>query len=147
MIDVREVTNEAGELLCGELLGRAEVVHRELRPALSADYRGQMRRVFDGGGRMVVATSGDEVAGVAVYRIFEDTHSGLKLHVDDLVVSEPLRGHGVGRALLDALAERAREAGAATITLDSGTQRHRAHAFYFREGFFITSFNFKKSIT
>jgi hypothetical protein len=37
---------------------------------------------------------------------------------------------------------RARELGCETFSLDSGTQRHEAHAFYFREGMRVTSFHF-----
>jgi hypothetical protein len=36
---------------------------------------------------------------------------------------------------------------ATDIDLESGTQRTRAHRFYFREGFFVTSFSFRKTLS
>jgi hypothetical protein len=38
----------------------------------------------------------------------------------------------------------ARSRGCNGMELDSGTHRTRAHRFYFREGFLITSFAFRK---
>lgn len=38
----------------------------------------------------------------------------------------------------------ARDRGCPGMDLDSGTHRTRAHRFYFREGFFITAFSFRK---
>jgi len=142
-----DLTDASGQVAEEAWLARAERVHRQLRPKLPADYAGKMRRVFAGGGRMCVAAEGERVLGVAVYRISENTFSGVNLYVDDLVTDETERSKGVGRALLDYLQRRAREAGCETFCLDSGVQRARAHQFYFREGLHITSFNFKKPLS
>ncbi len=71
------VTDEHGNILEPTWLQRAEGVHRQLRPALPPDYAAKMQRVFAGGGRMLVATQGEAVRGVAVYRILEDTFHGI----------------------------------------------------------------------
>lgn len=141
-----EVTDASGKVLDAEWLTRAERVHRQLRPQLPDDYSGKMRRVFAGGARMCVAAQGERVLGVAVYRISENTFSGVHLYVDDLVTDEAERSKGVGQALMEHLQRRARESGCETFCLDSGVQRARAHQFYFREGMHISSFNFKKSL-
>ena len=60
-----DVTDAAGKVIAPELLKKSERVHRQLRPALPADYAGKMARVFAGGARMSVALDGDDVAGVA----------------------------------------------------------------------------------
>lgn len=96
---------------------------------------------------MVVVTDGQKVLGLAVWRVFADTFSGLKFYVDDLVIDEASRSQGAGHKLVAWLEQEARTLGAGSITLDSGTQRTRAHRFYFREGFVITSFNFKKQLS
>jgi GNAT superfamily N-acetyltransferase len=126
-------------------LARAEAVHRQLRPLLPADYPARMERILAGGARVALAVEGDAVLGVAVYRWHENTFDGIKFYVDDLVTDAASRSGGVGHALVAHLEGRARALGASGIVLDSGTQRTRAHKFYFREGFFITSFTFKKS--
>lgn len=141
-----EINDAAGAVVKADWLVRAEAVHRQLRSALPDDYAAKMRRVFAGGGRLVVAAQGETVRGVAVYRVHENTFAGVHMYVDDLVTDETQRSRGVGHALMEWLEARARQLRCTSLILDSGTQRTRAHAFYFREGMFITSFNFKKAL-
>jgi hypothetical protein len=44
--------------------------------------------------------------------------------------------------MLDWLIALARERGCEMFSLDSGTHRQEAHAFYFREGMRVSSFHF-----
>ena len=143
---VVDVTDAGGALVGPEWLAKAESVHRQLRPGLPADYAAKMQRIFSGGGRMCIAAEDGEVAGVAVYRVHENTADGLKMYVDDLVTDEKKRSRGVGKALMDHMQNVARKTGCENYTLDSGTHRQQAHKFYFREGMVITSFNFKKTL-
>ncbi|HKB83595.1 MAG TPA: GNAT family N-acetyltransferase [Burkholderiales bacterium] len=125
-------------------LSAAERVHRQLRPQLPAAYAEKMQQVFDGGGEMCVAVRADRVVGVAVFREFENTHVGRRFYIDDLVTDESERSTGAGRTLIAHLEKVARDRGCPGIDLESGTHRTRAHRFYFREGFFITAFSFRK---
>jgi GNAT superfamily N-acetyltransferase len=145
-IRVLIVSDQDGRILEPELLRLAEPVHRQLRPYLERDYVAQMQRVIAGGGELCVAMDGGRVAGLAVFRVHENTSEGRHLYVDDLVTDEALRSKGVGKALLEFLSLLARERACKSVTLDSGTQRERAHAFYFREGFTIRSFHFVKPL-
>jgi GNAT superfamily N-acetyltransferase len=146
MIEVVEVTDERGAVAAGDWLRKAEAVHRQLRPDMPPEYAAKMERVFAGGGRMCVAVEGAKVAGVAVYRVYENTWAGRQLYVDDLVTDEPARSQGVGRTLLGYLERKARSLGLANLCLDSGTHRQQAHKFYFREGMVVTSFHFAKKL-
>jgi len=139
-----QITDARHEIVEPAWLARAETVHRQLRPSLPAEYAAKMRKVFSQGGEMCVATVGDEVAGVAVYRQFENTHVGRRFYVDDLVTDERRRSSGVGKALIAYLEGEARKRGCPGLDLESGTHRMHAHKFYFREGFVITSFSFRK---
>ena len=145
-MEVIEITDAHGATVTGPWLERAEAVHRQLRTALPADYRGKMQRVFAGGGRMVVAAEGDAVRGLAVWRVHENTAIGVHLYVDDLVTDEGQRSRGVGHVLMQWLEQRARELSCVAVVLDSGTQRTRAHRFYFREGMVVVCFNFTKEL-
>ena len=138
------VTDERRELAQPGWLARAEGVHRQLRPQLPGDYVAKMRRVFSQGGEMCVAAIGEEVAGLAVFRVFENTHVGSRFYVDDLVTDDKRRSTGVGKALVDWLQAEARRRGCPGLDLESGTHRTAAHRFYFREGFVIPSFSFRK---
>lgn len=126
-------------------LARAQPVHRQLRPHLPPEYAEKMEKVFSEGGEMCVAADGEQVAGVAVFRLFENTHVGRRFYVDDLVTDEKRRSSGVGKALLDWLEAEARRRGCPGLDLESGTHRTDAHRFYFREGFVIPSFSFRKN--
>lgn len=143
---ILELTSEEGLLLLPEHLANAEVVHRQLRPQLPENYLEKMIRVFANGGRMVVAESEGKIGGVAVYRVLDNTAFDRQLYVDDLVTDEALRSKGIGHALLTFLHEKAKAEKCGSVALDSGTQRQRAHQFYFREGFLIPSFHFGKAV-
>lgn len=145
-MQIIEITNAAGRVVQPGWLSAAEQVHRQLRPQIPEPYQDSMGRVFDGGGRMIVALYAGEVAGVAVYRVHENTAQGRKLYVDDLVVDADCRSRGIGSALLAELDQKARATGCAVVDLDSGTERERAHRFYFRAGYTIRTFGFKKTL-
>ena len=141
-----DVTGASGNIVAPEWLARAEIVHRQLRDRLPGDYAHRLAEVFAGGAHMMLAVEGDEVRGVAVWRVIQNTYEGCRLYVDDLVTDAAHRSRGVGRFLLAGLEARAHRLGCDVIALDSGTQRTSAHRFYFREGFVIPSFCFRKSI-
>jgi hypothetical protein len=140
-VKVLAVSNARGEVTDAKLLAAAERVHRQLRPHLG-DYVRRMREVLAGGAEMAVALVDGEVAGVAVFRILEKTHSGRDLYCDDLVTDEARRSTGVGHALMAYMEGVCRERACDIFSLDSGCQRQQAHKFYFREGMTITSFHF-----
>jgi hypothetical protein len=123
---------------------KCERVHRQLRPHMPANYAEKMARVYRDGGRMCAAVRGEDVVGVGVHRVYENTFEGLQMYVDDLVPNESARSSGVGKALLDHMQSIASARGCVGFGLDSGTQRERAHKFYFREGLVITAFHFTR---
>ncbi|MFE4253475.1 GNAT family N-acetyltransferase [Streptomyces sp. NPDC056910] len=61
--------------------------------------------------------------------------SGLRAHIEDVVVDAAARGHGVGRALIDKALALAAEAGARTVDLTSRPSREAANRLYERAGF------------
>jgi GNAT superfamily N-acetyltransferase len=82
------------------------------------------------------------IVSVAGFRIQNMLSSGKTFYVDDLVTDAAARSQGHGEAMLQWLIALAREAGCDTFSLDSGTQRQDAHAFYLRQRLRITSFHF-----
>jgi GNAT superfamily N-acetyltransferase len=74
------------------------------------------------------------------------TFNGRKFYCDDLVTTERERSTGVGHALMQFMEREAVALGCTAFALDSGVQRQEAHKFYFREGMFVVSFNFRKDM-
>lgn len=145
-VNVVAITDAEGAVINPDMLAAAEGVHRQLRPHLPEDYVGRMKEVLGGGAEMAVAILGSQVAGVAVFRVLEKTFTGRELYCDDLVTDEKRRSTGVGGALIAYLEKVGRERNCDMLALDSGTQRQKAHKFYFREQMPITAFHFSKSL-
>ena len=61
--------------------------------------------------------------------------TGVRAWIEDVVVDESARGHGVGEALNRAALDRARDEGAITVELTSRPSREAANRLYQRMGF------------
>jgi GNAT superfamily N-acetyltransferase len=122
-------------------------VMENLRPHLAqTEFTGRVRAQQAQGYSLAFLEDAGAVAAVAGFRVMEMLATGRTLYVDDLVTDEAKRSLGYGNAMLDWLQEYARKAGCETFSLDSGTQRQEAHAFYFRERMRVTSFHFAKKL-
>ena len=59
-----------------------------------------------------VAEAEGRIIGLAIYYVGYSTWKGKMVYLDDLIVTESMRRHGVGKLLFDAAAKFAKEAGA-----------------------------------
>ena len=66
--------------------------------------------------------------------------------IEDMAVEPNLRGAGIGHALVERLAERARERYCDWVFLESGLGNEAAHRFFEREGFTMTSHVFARRL-
>ena len=85
-------------------------------------------------------------AGAIGYRYLHFLFCDKHIYIDDLTTLPEYRGHGVGGALLDFVADEARKNGLKTVTLDSGHQRHAAHRLYLNKGYVISAHHFTLSL-
>ena len=80
---------------------------------------------------LVARGEGGEPLGFAAVGWKWSSLRGARIAVlEDLFVTEAARGHGAGRALIDACAERARSHGAPALTWTTALDNHRAQALY-----------------
>ena len=85
---------------------------------------------------VLLAWRDDRPVGIAVCFLGFSTFQGRPLlNVHDLAVVPAERGQGVGRALLAAVEERARERGCGKLTLEVLDDNHRARTLYASFGF------------
>ena len=71
------------------------------------------------------------VATLAVFRI----PTALRAWIEDVIVDEAARGEGVGALLVEAMLDRARQLGCATVDLTSRPSRESANRLYQRLSF------------
>jgi GNAT superfamily N-acetyltransferase len=130
-----------------EILSTFATLH-QLRPHLQADaFLATVRRMQKTDGyRLAAVIEGEARPCVAGFRFGENLVRGKYLYVDDLITAESARSRGHGKAMMDWLAGRARNAGCAVLLLDSGVQRYGAHRFYLRERFDIVCHHFLRPL-
>ena len=90
--------------------------------------------IMSGGSTVFVARVDGRIVGsltLVMYRI----PTGLKAWIEDVVVDETARGHGVGEALNHAALDEARRRGAKAVSLTSRPTREAANRLYQRIGF------------
>ena len=115
----------------------------ELRPQLQPqEFVSRIRSMHVEGYQLALLERADTVLTVAGFRVMSMLVSGQTFYVDDLVTSTNARSQGNGEMMLHWLITHARSIGCQTFSLDSGTQRQDAHAFYLRHRLRITSFHF-----
>ena len=84
---------------------------------------------------IVVFLAGDPPLGLALFRIRPSLWStATDVHLDELYVVPGQRGHGIGRRLLNATMDAAREAGADHFELTTGETDTEARALYESSG-------------
>ncbi len=129
---------------------RAYKTIRELRPHLQSEeeFVARVNEQRREGYRLVGAFVDGlaEPVAVAGFRVAHNLAWGHHLYVDDLVTREQFRSYGYGRNLMNWLYEEAQRLGCAQFHLDSGTHRHGAHRFYFRQKMHISSYHFTRVV-
>ena len=119
----------------------------ELRPHLTAASLAAIYAEGHAQGlRFTALYDQDRCVAVAGWRLVATTFAGRKLYVDDLVTTSSMRSKGAGRALLEELIRRARQAGCSLLDLDSSVHRHDAHRFYLREHMPIMGYHFVRRL-
>jgi ribosomal protein S18 acetylase RimI-like enzyme len=100
----------------------------------------ELATLMAGGSTVFVARVDGVIVGsltLVSYRI----PTGLKMWIEDVVVDEAARGHGVGEALNIAALDESRRRGAKSVSLTSRPSRQAANRLYQRIGFSVRDTN------
>ncbi|GAA3436401.1 GNAT family N-acetyltransferase [Kutzneria kofuensis] len=89
---------------------------------------------------VLVAREGSSIVGTLTLVLYP-IPTGLRAHIDDVVVDSSARGQGVGEALTLAALRIATESGARTVDLTSRPSREAANRLYQRLGFVLRDSN------
>jgi ribosomal protein S18 acetylase RimI-like enzyme len=118
----------------GRLLHDFNTEHDDFTPGPAA-LAERVRRLLPGGD-MAVLLAGPGPDGIAVLRFRESLWTeALECYLAELYVAPDRRGHGLGRALMDAAIELARGRGADYMELGTSEDDRAARALYESLGF------------
>jgi GNAT superfamily N-acetyltransferase len=115
-------------------------------PAQAAQMPARLERLAaDPNARAFVAVRGADVLGLTTLHLrYTLNHEAPIAQITLLVVDEDQRTRGVGRALVEAAEQWARERGAHRIVVTTQLSRTGAHAFYERVGYSHTGRRYGK---
>ncbi len=137
-VSLRAATEADGEAITSLLseFGAPRTPPPERMEAVLRTYADHLRRVDAGEAHTVVAELDGAVVGVCSVEWRDpfwttETHAWLP----DLIVTEPVRGRGIGKALLADAVAAASVRGTAQLSLESGRAREAAHGLYRSTGF------------
>jgi len=134
-------TIEIAERVDDELMAAFERLIPQLSSSSPPPSRELLTDLVEGADTSVILARVDgEILGsltLAFYRI----PTGMKAWIEDVVVDEAARGHGVGRLMNEAALDEARRRGAKNVSLTSRPSREAANRLYQRIGFEIRETN------
>jgi putative acetyltransferase len=106
-------------------LGALYPPEQRFGPNLKAD------QIEGGRGMFLIARHGDRAVACGAIRLLDEATAEVKRMYSEL----PVRGTGVGRAVLESLEAAARDLGVRRLVLETGVHQHAAIGFYTRAGF------------
>jgi GNAT superfamily N-acetyltransferase len=136
-----ELTIEAATEVNAELEGALAVLLPQLNPALRLPTREHLAAVLaDPATTLLLAKEGAAIVGIATVIVYTSP-AWIKARIEDVVVDQSARGHGVGEALVTACLGVARKRGASVAELQSARRREAANRLYPRLGFELRDSN------
>jgi ribosomal protein S18 acetylase RimI-like enzyme len=123
-------------------------VMQQLRPHLRDvdEFVERVQRMRGDRYRILAAWQDASVVALAGYRLTENFIHGHFLYVDDLVTLDTARGGRWGTLLMDEMAALARQAGCASLVLDTALSNALAQRFYFRQGLLTRAIRFSREL-
>jgi len=129
------VVVEKAETVTDEIVTAFEVLIPQLSSSNPAPKRAELEEIVQSSATdLFLARVDGQIVGsltLATFRI----PTGLRAWIEDVVVDDSARGHGVGAALNIAALEEARRRGAVTVDLTSRPSREAANKLYKKLGF------------
>jgi ribosomal protein S18 acetylase RimI-like enzyme len=130
-----ELTVEAVTEVTPELEQALAVLMPQLNPALIGPTKEELIALLaDPATTLLVAREEAGIVATATVIVYT-TPAWVKARIEDVVVDEAARGHGVGEALVNECLSVARKRGARVIELQSSRRREVANRLYPRLGF------------
>lgn len=111
-----------------------------------SDYHSLLADMREKGYRCAGAFEGPRLVGVMGFWVGHRFWCRKYIDLDNVVVHEKARSRGIGKKLLEWVEGEGRRQGCRLAVLDSYTTAHRAHRFYYREGYVALGYHFTKPL-
>ena len=135
------VTVEMATQASDELVQAMQKLIPQLSSSNAPPSMKELNEVISSGSSVLfIARVENQIVGsltLATFRI----PTGIRAWIEDVVVDEAARGHGVGEALNLAALDEAKRRGAITVELTSRPSREAANRLYLRLGFVLRETN------
>jgi len=129
------VVVEKAEKVTDEIVTAFEVLIPQLSSSNPPPSRGALEEIVSSPATdLFLARVNGRIVGALTLATFR-IPTGLRAWIEDVVVDDSARGHGVGAALNEAALEEARQRGAVTVDLTSRPSREAANKLYKKLGF------------
>lgn len=129
------VTIEIATTVDDELVAAFDALIPQLSSSSPPPSREQLEELVGGSDTVVFLARLDGAIVGSLTLAFYRIPTGMKAWIEDVVVDESARGHGVGQLLNEAALDVARERGAKNVSLTSRPSRESANRLYQRIGF------------
>lgn len=128
-------TIEIADQVDDELVAAFEMLIPQLSSSSPAPDRDLLTALVEGSDTVLFLARLDGSIVGSLTLAFYLIPTGMKAWIEDVVVDDVARGHGVGRLLSEAALDVARERGAKNVSLTSRPSREPANRLYQRIGF------------
>ncbi len=125
--EVSEFTPEIGEAIRG-LTDQLDKTHQDLSDHDIADM------IQNPGTHLLIAKDSDTIVGMVTLIVYRIPFK-MKAQIEDFVITERMRGKGIGTKLLEYSIEQAKKAGVKSLNLTSRPTRVSANLLYQKLGF------------
>lgn len=118
---------------------------QEMYPNLSVeDYAKDLDEMIPNNYIQVAVFENGECLGLSGVWFGTKLWCGKYIELDNIIVSNKFRSKGVGKLIFDYVQNLGEEMGVSMLSLDSYTTNHKAHKFFYNEGFGPKGFHFIK---
>jgi GNAT superfamily N-acetyltransferase len=140
MVEIRELKSKE------EMLSNLSVLQQMYEHLTLEDYSQMLDEMLPHNYGQIAAFLEGQCVGISGYWIHTKLWTGRILEMDNVVVTESHRNQKIGQKMTDFLIEKANNLNCTKMVLDAFVGNHKAHKFYFKNGFIIKGFHFVKQL-
>jgi GNAT superfamily N-acetyltransferase len=125
-----------------EMLNNFSVI-QEMYPTITLEeYSRELDIMLPHNYGQVAVYDGSTCAGLTGYWVGSKLWCGRYMELDNVIVSEKYRGHGVGKQIFTFMEQKARDLNCTMLALDSYTDNFKAHKFFYEQNYVPRGFHF-----